>query len=118
LATTVLPQDGGRNLRSLLPYFNNVWDIPLTTGLDCIVYDGGVGSARQVPPIPSRRPPERRGFRGGCWACSGSDLFVTNPYDVVPTYEINTVGFHVATLAPEPHIATDRELLRVLPRAR
>jgi formylglycine-generating enzyme required for sulfatase activity len=43
-----------------------------------------------------------RGFRGGCWACSASDLLVTNPYDVVPTYESNTVGFRVATLAPEP----------------
>jgi formylglycine-generating enzyme required for sulfatase activity len=44
----------------------------------------------------------RRGFRGGGWGSGASDLFVTNPYDAVPTSEYSFLGFRVATLAPEP----------------
>ena len=43
-----------------------------------------------------------RGFRGGSWANGAADLSVLNPYDSVPTYEGNTIGFRVATLVPEP----------------
>jgi formylglycine-generating enzyme required for sulfatase activity len=44
----------------------------------------------------------RRGFRGGGYGSGASDLFVTNPYDAVPTSEYGFRGFRVATLVPEP----------------
>lgn len=37
-----------------------------------------------------------RGFRGGSWASSASDLRSRNPYDAPPTFESNLIGFRVA----------------------
>jgi formylglycine-generating enzyme required for sulfatase activity len=42
----------------------------------------------------------RRGFRGGSWGSSFTDLRVQNPYDGLPTVEFSSLGFRVA--APEP----------------
>jgi sulfatase modifying factor 1 len=42
----------------------------------------------------------RRGFRGGGWGGSFSELRVQNPRDGLPTTELNFLGFRVAT--PEP----------------
>ena len=40
-----------------------------------------------------------RGFRGGGWINSAGDLKAVNPYDAVPAFESNNIGFRVT---PEP----------------
>jgi formylglycine-generating enzyme required for sulfatase activity len=40
-----------------------------------------------------------RGFRGGSWNNGASDLAAVNPYNIVPTFESDILGFRVA---PEP----------------
>jgi sulfatase modifying factor 1 len=46
-----------------------------------------------------------RGLRGGSFGCCSDGLAASNPAEIAPSQELNTVGFRVASTVPEPSAA-------------